>query len=100
MLKGSVIVFVTAGYSGKRFIFQKAKELGLRSVVLDGPDRCARTRCSCARCGAQWCGAQWRGIPRLALCDASVNHTRPVLSWLQLVLLLAPVLVCNAEDEQ
>jgi hypothetical protein len=39
VLKGSVIVFVTAGYSGKRFIFQKAKELGVRSVVLDGPDR-------------------------------------------------------------
>ncbi len=40
VLKGSVVVFVTAGYSGKRFIFQKAKELGVRSVVLDGPDRC------------------------------------------------------------
>ena len=38
MLKGAVIVFVTAGYSGKRFIFERAKELGVRSVVLDGPD--------------------------------------------------------------
>ncbi|KXZ47333.1 hypothetical protein GPECTOR_36g58 [Gonium pectorale] len=37
-LKGAVMVFVTAGYSGKRFIFEKAKELGVRSVVLDGPD--------------------------------------------------------------
>jgi hypothetical protein len=36
------MVFVTAGYSGKRFIFEKAKELGVRSVVLDGPDRCGR----------------------------------------------------------
>ena len=34
-----VIVFVTAGYSGKRFIFEKAKELGVRSVVIDGPER-------------------------------------------------------------
>jgi carnosine synthase len=34
------MVFVTAGYSGKRFIFERAKELGVRSVVLDGPDRC------------------------------------------------------------
>ncbi|PNH05740.1 hypothetical protein TSOC_007967 [Tetrabaena socialis] len=41
VLKGAVMVFVTAGYSGKRFIFEKAKELGVRSVVLDGPDRCA-----------------------------------------------------------
>ncbi len=39
VLKGAVMVFVTAGYSGKRFIFEKAKELGIRSVVLDGPDR-------------------------------------------------------------
>lgn len=39
VLKGAVMVFVTAGYSGKRFIFEKAKELGVRTVVLDGPDR-------------------------------------------------------------
>ncbi|GFR47370.1 hypothetical protein Agub_g9079 [Astrephomene gubernaculifera] len=38
VLRGAVMVFVTAGYSGKRFIFEKAKELGVRSVVLDGPD--------------------------------------------------------------
>jgi carnosine synthase len=30
VLKGSVIAFVTAGYSGKRFIFEKAHELGVR----------------------------------------------------------------------
>jgi carnosine synthase len=41
-LKGAVIVFVTAGYSGKRFIFERAKELGVRSVVLDGPDSWAQ----------------------------------------------------------
>eukprot|EP00955_Chlamydomonas_euryale_P111967 366101-Chlamydomonas_euryale.AAC.7 len=36
------MVFVTAGYSGKRFIFEKAKELGVRTVVLDGPDSWCR----------------------------------------------------------
>ena len=39
VLKGAVIAFVTAGYSGKRFIFEKAKELGVRAIVLDGPER-------------------------------------------------------------
>ncbi|KFM27308.1 Carnosine synthase 1 [Auxenochlorella protothecoides] len=38
VLRGAVIVFITAGYSGKRFIFEKAKELGVRSVLIDGPD--------------------------------------------------------------
>ena len=69
VLRGAVIVFVTAGYSGKRFIYEKvrgvpaipvlvdlarapplntfahrqpasrqAKELGVRSVIIDGPD--------------------------------------------------------------
>lgn len=38
VLRGAVIVFVTAGYSGKRFVFEKAKELGVRSVIIDGPD--------------------------------------------------------------
>jgi carnosine synthase len=38
VLKGSVLVFVTAGYSGKRFIFEQAAALGVRSVVLDAPD--------------------------------------------------------------
>lgn len=38
VLKGAVVVFITAGYSGKRFIFERCKELGVRSVVIDGPD--------------------------------------------------------------
>ena len=38
VLRGAVIVFITAGYSGKRFIFEKAKELGIRTVIIDGPD--------------------------------------------------------------
>lgn len=37
-VKGATLAFITAGYSGKRFIFEKAKELGVRSIVLDGPD--------------------------------------------------------------
>lgn len=43
VLKGAVIVFITAGYSGKRFIFEKAKELGVRSVIIDGPDSWCQT---------------------------------------------------------
>jgi hypothetical protein len=35
VLKGSVIAFVTAGYSGKRFIFEKAHELGVRHTVVE-----------------------------------------------------------------
>lgn len=38
VLRGAVIIFITAGYSGKRFIFERAKELGVRSVIIDGPD--------------------------------------------------------------
>lgn len=38
VMRGAVLVFITAGYSGKRFIFEKAKELGVRTVVIDGPD--------------------------------------------------------------
>eukprot|EP00891_Asterochloris_glomerata_P006828 jgi/Astpho2/6828/Aster-06504 len=43
VLRGAVIVFITAGYSGKRFIFEKAKELGVRSVIIDGPDSWSQT---------------------------------------------------------
>jgi len=42
VLKGAVIAFITAGYSGKRFIFEKAKELGVKAIVLDGPDSWAQ----------------------------------------------------------
>jgi len=43
VLRGAVIVFITAGYSGKRFIFERAKDLGVRSVVIDGPDSWSKT---------------------------------------------------------
>eukprot|EP00775_Hariotina_reticulata_P008709 gene8709-8890_t len=42
VLKGSVVAFITAGYSGKRFIFEKAHELGVKCVVLDAPDSWAQ----------------------------------------------------------
>lgn len=31
-----------AGYSGKRFVFEKANELGVKAVVLDAPDSWAQ----------------------------------------------------------
>ena len=37
-----MIAFITAGYSGKRFIFEKTKELGVKAIVLDGPDSWAQ----------------------------------------------------------
>mmetsp|Transcript_14843 Transcript_14843/g.44835 ORF Transcript_14843/g.44835 Transcript_14843/m.44835 type:complete len:618 (-) Transcript_14843:511-2364(-) len=43
VLRDTVIVFVTAGYSGKKFIYEKAHELGVRSVILDGPDSWAQS---------------------------------------------------------
>ena len=44
VIKGAVMVFVTAGYSGKRFIFEKAKKMGVKCIVLDGPDRCVSVK--------------------------------------------------------
>lgn len=43
VLRGAVMVFVTAGYSGKKFVFEKAKELGVRSIIIDGPDSWSQT---------------------------------------------------------
>ncbi len=42
VLKGAVVAFITAGYSGKRFVFEKAAELGVKAVVLDAPDSWAQ----------------------------------------------------------
>ena len=41
VISGAVMVFITAGYSGKKFIFDKAKQLGVKSIVVDGPERLA-----------------------------------------------------------
>lgn len=38
LLRGATVVFVTAGYAGKRFIYERAAELGVKSVILDHPD--------------------------------------------------------------
>jgi carnosine synthase len=35
---GSTVVFITAGTPGKRFILDRAAEMGIKSVVLDHPD--------------------------------------------------------------
>jgi biotin carboxylase len=41
-LVGKRIAFVTAGYSGKRFIYEKAKSLGVQTTIIDSPDSWAR----------------------------------------------------------
>ncbi|CAE8588395.1 unnamed protein product [Polarella glacialis] len=35
LIEGAVIVFFTTGYEGKRFIYEKAHALGVRSVLID-----------------------------------------------------------------
>lgn len=42
VLKGAVVAFITAGYSGKRFVFEKAAELGVKAIVLDAGDSWAQ----------------------------------------------------------
>ena len=34
-----LIHFYILGYSGKRFIYERAKELGVKVIIIDGPDR-------------------------------------------------------------
>ncbi|KAK9804152.1 hypothetical protein WJX73_005604 [Symbiochloris irregularis] len=38
LLRGTVVVVIVAGYQGKRFIYERAKELGVRLVILDADD--------------------------------------------------------------
>lgn len=42
ILKGATIVFFTAGYEGKRFIYERAHALGVRSVMIESPDSWSR----------------------------------------------------------
>ena len=42
ILKGSTIAFITTGYEGKRFIYEKAHALGVRSVLFDSADSWSR----------------------------------------------------------
>ncbi|KAF4729508.1 Carnosine synthase 1, variant 2, partial [Perkinsus olseni] len=37
LLAGTCIVFFNAGYQGKRFIYEKAHELGVKAVIIDSP---------------------------------------------------------------
>eukprot|EP00971_Amphidinium_carterae_P113365 2245994-Amphidinium_carterae.1 len=38
LMRGATVVFISAGYPGKRFIFERAAELGMKSVIIDHPD--------------------------------------------------------------
>lgn len=69
VLKGSVIAFVTAGYSGKRFIFEKAAELGVSSSG-NGSSRCRTQR--------RW--QQWRRRQHLAVLAAAASCVCLVLA--------------------
>lgn len=42
MLKGAVVVWFSAGYEGKRFAFELAHKLGVRSVLIESPDSWSR----------------------------------------------------------
>lgn len=42
VMSGSIIVFFTAGYEGKRFVYERAHALGVRSVIIDAPDSWSR----------------------------------------------------------
>lgn len=38
LLRGSNVLIVQGGYSGKRFIYEKLKALGIKVTIMDGPD--------------------------------------------------------------
>jgi carnosine synthase len=42
LVHGATVVFFTAGYAGKRFVFERANALGIKSVVIEHPDSWAR----------------------------------------------------------
>lgn len=39
LVNGATVVFFSAGYPGKRFVFERAKKLGVRSVVIDQDEK-------------------------------------------------------------
>jgi len=43
LLEGATIVFFTAGYPGKRFIYERAMQLGAKSVIIEHPDSWAKS---------------------------------------------------------
>uniref|UniRef100_A0A7S0B870 ATP-grasp domain-containing protein n=1 Tax=Pyrodinium bahamense TaxID=73915 RepID=A0A7S0B870_9DINO len=42
ILRGATIVFFTAGYEGKRFVYERARALGVKSVMIESPDSWSR----------------------------------------------------------
>lgn len=42
LLSGATIVFFTAGYPGKRFVFERARDMGVKCVIIEHPDSWAR----------------------------------------------------------
>eukprot|EP00928_Gymnodinium_smaydae_P073672 TRINITY_DN5682_c0_g1_i5.p1 TRINITY_DN5682_c0_g1~~TRINITY_DN5682_c0_g1_i5.p1 ORF type:complete len:622 (-),score=89.99 TRINITY_DN5682_c0_g1_i5:386-2185(-) len=42
LVHGATVVFFNAGYAGKRFVFERAAALGIKSVVIEHPDSWAR----------------------------------------------------------
>jgi len=42
LLDGATVVFFTAGYPGKRFVFERAAQLGIKTVVIEHPDSWAK----------------------------------------------------------
>lgn len=43
LMRGSNVLIIQAGYIGKRFIYERLKELGVNVTVMDGPDTVWRT---------------------------------------------------------
>lgn len=42
LVRGATVVFVTAGYPGKRFIFERIAALGVKAVIIDHPHSWSR----------------------------------------------------------
>jgi len=42
VIRGKRIAFITSGYAGKRFIYEKARQLGVVSTIIDPPDSWAK----------------------------------------------------------
>ena len=43
LLRGATIVFFSAGYPGKKFIYRKAAKMGITAVIIDTPDSWAKS---------------------------------------------------------
>jgi len=42
LLSGTTIVWFTAGYEGKRFVYERAAALGINSIIIDSPESWSR----------------------------------------------------------